>query len=357
MSSAAIIETARARKVNETAQYFAILILAPVLLLACWIGFKLGFENRFSGRNAAGYSGLVAGPKPSLLFIGSSHTRQSYDAEAIEADTGKSAFVLSYSALDLNSMDVLLRELLPDPSHRPAVLVLEAYSAKLGRYPEIGDPRLFFDAPPGLKLKILENYLHYHPGFSSWLDVFDLVVNRGTDQIVTYPLNSRVLAGMSYKGSYRGHTIQGLTLAEFHSLQADIPPGTPDPYQLAAFRDIVSLTRQYGVKLVLAESPMPQPISSRPEIQSLKAAFREQAGKFNLPYLDGDAIFPIDEPMLFADESHVSTAGRALYTARMVSYFAPVFGVSQQLASHRPFAETRPQDSLHQGTGVSLYRH
>jgi hypothetical protein len=254
-------------------------------------------------------------------------------------------------------MDVVLHALLPNPAHRPDILVLEAYSAKLGRFPEIGDPRLFFDASPVLKIKILRNYLHYHPSFSSWLDVFDLVVNRGTDQIVTYPLNSRLLAGMSYKGSYRGHTIQGLSATEFWSLQGDIPPGDADPAQLAALGDIVALARQYGVKLVLAESPMPLPISSRPEIQNLKAIFREQARKFDLPYLDGDKIFPIDEPAMFADESHVSTVGRALYSTRMVSYFEPIFGESEELANHRPYALTHPQDAVQPGAGVSLYRH
>ena len=351
-----MLETIEIRKVTQTARYFAILAFAPVLLLA-WAGLKIGFEDRFSGGGAAGYSALLAGPPPSLLFIGSSHTRQSYDAEAIEADTGRSAYVLAYSSLDLNSMDVILHSLLPNPARRPAILVLEAYSAKLARAPEIGDPRLFFDAPPALKLKILQNYLRYHPGFSSWLDVFDLVVNRGTDQIVTYPLNARLLAGMSYKGSYRGHTIRGLSATEFWSLQGELPSASADPAQLAAFRDIVALTRQFGIKLVLAESPMPLPISSRPEIQSLKAIFRDQARTFDLPYLDGDTIFPIDQPAMFADESHVSTAGRALYSTKMVDYFAPIFGESEQLANHHPFALTHPQDGSQQGAAVSLYRH
>jgi hypothetical protein len=340
------------KKAQPAGQYFTIILLAPLVLLTCWIGFKLGLEHRLAGRNASGYPGLMSGPAPELLFLGSSHTRQSYDVAAIEAATGRSTYLLSYGALDLNFMDLLLRDILPDPAHRPKCIVLEAYSAKLARGPDIGDDRLFFDVPPGLKLKVISNYLQFHPGFSSWLDIFDLVVNRGTERIVTYPVNSRILADLSYKGGYRGHTMPGLTQSAFQSLHADIVSSNPDPAQLTALLDIIRLCKQYGVQLLLAESPMPKPTSSKPEILNLKRVFREEAVANGLPYLNGDESFPTGDPALFLDAGHLSTAGRALYTSKMLEQFGPLFAEGRQLANQYPAA------SIHQDTprGVSLYR-
>jgi hypothetical protein len=313
--------------------YFAMILLGPILLLVCWGTFKIEFEDRFAGRNSAGYPGLIAAPPPDVLLIGSSHTRQSYDVSAIESATGRSAYILAYGSLNLNYMDMILQQALTDPAHRPRIVVLEAFSSMLARQPEVGDYRLFFDAPPSLKFKLMSNYLHFHPGASAWLDLFDLVINRGTDQIVTFPLNNKIMADLSYKGGYRGHVVQGINETQFHSLHADVVGNSPDPAQLAALRHIIGICRQDGVRLMLAESPMPLPISSKPEIQALKHVFRDEASANHLPYLDGDDGFPTADPALFADAGHLSTAGRSLYTSILIARFGPLFTEQDQVAS------------------------
>lgn len=325
------------QKRTARARYFTIILLGPLMLLAGWVAFKVGLEDRFAACDNAGYQGLIAGPAPEVLFIGSSHTRQSYDIAAVETATGRTAYALAYGALDQNLMNLLLQEVLPDPMRRPKILVLEAYSAKLARKPELDDPRLFFDVPPTLKFKFIANYLHLHPDCSAWLDLFDLVVNRGTEQVLTYPLNSRILPRLSYKGGYRGHVIRGVSESEFRSFSAEIVRSQPDPTQLSALRNIITLCQRYGVQLLLAESPMPRPISSKPEIQSLKKAFRAVCVANNLPYLDGDDGFPIDDPAFFADASHLSTAGRSLYTSNLVARFGRVLikGEQNRVAAHK----------------------
>jgi hypothetical protein len=318
---------------RDVARYFAIILLGPILLLVCWGAFKIGLEDRFAGRNSAGYPGYIAAPPPDVLLIGSSHTRQSYDVEAIEFATGRSAYILAYGSLNMNYMDMILQQVLQDSAHRPKIVVLEAFSAMLSHPPEVGDYRLFFDAPPSLKLKLMSNYLRFHPGASAWLDLFDLVVNRGTDQLLTFPLNNRMMANLSYKGGYRGHIVQGIDESEFQSLHADIVGSSPDPAQLAALRHIIEICREGKVRLVLAESPMPKPVSSKPEIQSLKRVFRDEASANHLPYLDGDDGFPTTDPALFADAGHLSTAGRNLYTSSLIARFGPILSERDQVAS------------------------
>ncbi len=323
-------DPSRAPGARQVLLYFAIILIGPMLLLALWTGFKFELENRLSARNAAGYPGLMDEQAPDLLFIGSSHTRQSYDISAIEAATGKKAYILSYGSLDMNFMDLLLREVIPDAAHRPKILVLEAYPGIFGRKPDIGDPRIFFDGPPAFKVNVIRNYLHFHPGVSSWFDIFDLVVNRGSDQIATYPLNSRILANLSYKGAYRGKTVPGLTPEVFQNLHAKMASGTPHPDQYAALLDIIELCRRYSVKLILADAPLPKPVSADPEIQSLKSDFRHVAAQYNLPYLDGDIGFPTNDPTLFADEVHLSTAGRTIYTQQSIQRLEPFLIQLQQ---------------------------
>lgn len=320
-------------KTRDIRRYFAITFMGPIILLTCWAVIKIGFEHRCSAGVDAGYSGFIAGPAPDIAFVGSSHTHQSYDIAAVEDATGRASYALSYAALDLNDMALLLEELLPNPAHRPKILVLEAYSAKLARRPELDDFRFFFDAPPGLKLKILANLMRVRPGLSTWLDVFDLVVNRGTDQLFTYPLNRKFLARLSYKGAYRGHVMRGVSQGEFNQFHAEIVSSSPDPEQLAALLRIIELCRQNRVRLVLAESPMPKPVSSMPEIQCLKRVFRDEASANHLPYFDGDESFPISDPALFSDAGHLSTAGRELYTSNLIARFSLLFRERDEGAS------------------------
>lgn len=323
--------TPRLQSGGAIARYFSILIIGSILPLILWAAFKVGFEHHFAVGNS-GYPGFVAGSTPEVLFLGSSHTRLSYDIPAIEAAIGRSSYALAYGALDFNFMNMLLEDMLPDPARRPRVLVLEAYSARLARAPDLDDPRLFFDVPPAVKLKMLANYLETHPSFSSRLDLIDLVVNRGTEQVFTYPINRRILADLSYKGTYQGHVFRGVSEQEFHLFVADIAGPQADPIQLAALHHLIALCKQYGVRVLVAESPMPRPVESKPEVQSLKSVFRRFCAENNLPYLDGDQGFPVDDPDLFADAGHLSTAGRALYTTNFLAHFGPMLAKHERLA-------------------------
>src|SRR4051794_30940285 len=93
---------------NRT-RYFACIVIVPALLLATWVAFKYRFEHRFAPRNM-GYQGLLAHPETKILFVGSSHTRQSYDIRLIEQTIGKSSYLLSYNGLDMNEIQLLLRD-------------------------------------------------------------------------------------------------------------------------------------------------------------------------------------------------------------------------------------------------------
>jgi hypothetical protein len=323
----------------HTRRYFAIILLGPIVLLAFWVVFKIGLEDRFSRHLDAGYPGYCEQPAE-VLFIGSSHTRQSYDIAAVEAATGRSAYAMAYGSLDQNLMNLLLEDLLRDPARRPKILVLEAYATKLAQRSQLEDPRFFFDLPPGLKLRFIKNYLQLNPELSARLDLFGLIVNRGTEQLWTYPLNHRILARLSYRGAYRAHVSNGVSESEFRSFQPELAGPEPDPIQFAALNHTIQLCKRYGVRLMLAESPMPKPATSEPDIHRMKDVYRAVSLANHLPYLDGDEGFPTDDPAYFADATHLSTAGRTLYTANLIKSFGPLLvadrGPSSLVQTHPP---------------------
>jgi hypothetical protein len=65
------------------------------------------------------------------------------------------------------------------------------------------------------------------------------------------------------------------------------------------------------------DPPLPQPISSIPDIQILKRRYREILAGRGVPYVDGDVGFPIDDPSLFSDNNHLSSKGREEFTSRI----------------------------------------
>jgi hypothetical protein len=301
-------------------KYFVTILLLPMVALAVWIALKNGLEHRLGPKNM-GYQGLLANRDTKILFIGSSHTRQSYDARIVESVTGKSTYVLAYSSLDLTAMDVLIKDWVADRRNRPELVVLEAYSAFLARKPDLQDTRVYFDAPPPLKQKYAETFLSFHPGLSGKLDVFDLLVNRNNELILAYPVNRELTKRVSYKGSYIKQ-VPGVSEQEFRNFRGELSGSSPDQAQYASLEDMVNLLREHNIAVALVESPLPVSVSMQPDVQTLKAVFRNYAESRGVLYIDGDVGFPNDNPALFADSNHLSTEGRALYTKMVAEKLA-----------------------------------
>jgi hypothetical protein len=194
--------------------------------------------------------------------------------------------------------------------------VVEAYSAFLARKPDMEDPRYYSDAPPALKWTIIRSYIAQHGGYrSALLDVFDLVVNRGNDEIVTHPVYSPIVERGSYKGGRTDFYFPGLSLEEFRRLRANPAGNVPNPAQLAALYHILDLTKDHGIQVIFIDPPMPQPVSSEADIQTLKEYFGEILGARHIPYIDGDRGFSIGDPALFSDSNHLSSQGREVFTS------------------------------------------
>jgi hypothetical protein len=297
--------------------YVAKLLAAGVGILLCLVTLKFLAEHKLVSKNA-GLEGALAQPELNLLLIGSSHTRKSYDVRQLERVTGDpSLFLISYDGIDLNSIAQMLEIMADSPGKCPKHVVIEAYSALLGRRPDLEDPRYFAEAPPSLKMAILRSYIAGRRFPSAFLDVFDLIVNRGNDEIVAFPFYDWAQNLDSYKGGRDAFTFPGLTPEQFRRLKAGVYGAVPDPDQVAALDRIVDLATSHHIALLFVDTPMPGTTSSNPVIQSLKRDFKQLVTNRGLPYIDGNEGFPIDDPSLFSDSNHLSSKGRDEFTARI----------------------------------------
>ncbi len=308
------IKTSEAR---QGWKYLAKLTLAAFAILFGLTTLKFSTQHKLAPKNF-GLGGALAQPRLDLLLIGSSHTRKSYDMRLLEKQTGVTdAYQISYDGTDLTMVSQLLDYLAARPEHCPRHLVVEAYSAMLARRPELQDPRYFADAPPPLKMEILRAVISDKGYWATFLDDFDLIVNRGNEEIIAYPIYSRVVKNGSYKGGRSDFDFPGMTPAEFAKIKPGINGSVPDPAQVAALDRIINTARSHGIQLIFIDTPMPQPVSSNPVIQLLKSDYRQILDSRHATYIDADKGFPIDDPALFSDSNHLSSKGRKEFTPQI----------------------------------------
>lgn len=300
-------------------RYLFTVAAVSLAVLAALTGARF-YGSHYFGPEQSGVRGLAVNAPVDILFIGSSHTRQSYDARKLEEVTGKKVFLVAYNGLDPVSMVPVLRTVLTS-EQKPKLLVVEAYAAIFGRPHQVADSRLFFDADPPLKRSLLAHYLRPPRRGEQYRDAFALLVNRNNELIVGYPLNRLLLPNLSYHGAYADKHVPGLTEEQFRKLRIPLEgPVDADPEQRAALREIVRLARAAEVPVVFAESPLPGPVAHLPVIKALKASQKRALDEEQVLYYDGDADFPSDDPSLFADSNHLSTQGRGVYTEKVAHW-------------------------------------
>jgi hypothetical protein len=290
-------------------------VVVALVLLAGLTALKFEFEHHLAP-STSGLEGELHHARLNIVLLGSSHTRQGYDVAALEHLTGRTAFAVAYDGLDMASMLPLVEAILADPAKRPDLLVLEANSANFARGPELEEPRLFFDAPPSVKRALMRQYLRTHRDRQAYLDMWTLAANRGSELILAYPFVARAIDHLSYNGGYLGKNASGLPPAGFADQHIPVVRSDPNPDQLEAFLSILNLVKAAHVRLLLAEPPMPASVEAQPEIQSLQRQFRGLAAAQDIPFYEGGDGFPDNDPALFHDSNHLSTAGRELYTQR-----------------------------------------
>ncbi len=296
-----------------------ILTGCSVLLAVLLVAAKFTCEHRLAPLNS-GLQGALALSPLDVLFVGSSHTRQSYDVHALEKSLHGSAFLVAYNGLDYQTMTVIVPALLANRKGPPKVLVIEGYCMSLVRTGGMEDSRMFFDAPPAMKVELMRQYLAEGATWQRYLDLFDLAVNRDNELLLMHPAYSRLTSWLSYRGGYAGKNVPGLP--SFDGVYLNIPTSPSSPEQEAALVSVIKTAKQHNVRVLCLESPMPGPAERQGTVIRLKARLAQILREQDVPYLDGAIGFPVDDPKLFGDSNHLSTEGRALFTEIAARFIA-----------------------------------
>ncbi len=300
-------------------RYLLTVTVVSIAVLAALTGLRF-VGSQYFAPTESGVHGLATHSPVDVLFIGSSHTRQSYDARLMEEKTGKKVFLVAYNGMDPVSMVPVLKTMFSGKD-KPKLCVVEAYGAILGRPHVVQDSRLYFEAGPRLKAELFQEVLRPPRTLEKHLDAFSLLVNRNNEAIVAYPLNRLLLPNLSYRGAYADKFVPGLPEDQFRKLRVPLEGEVgADPEQRSALREVVRLARAADVPIVFVESPMPGPVAELPVMRGLKTTLKQALAEEGVTYYDGEEGFPLDDASLFADSNHLSTKGRALFTERVAAW-------------------------------------
>jgi hypothetical protein len=300
-------------------RYLLMVAMTSIVGLTTLIGLRF-VGSQYFAPTQSGLHGLAVHAPVDVLFIGSSHTRQSYDARLLEEKTGKKVFLIGYNGMDPVSMVPVLKSIFAGRD-KPKLVIVEAYGAVFGRAHAVQDSRLFFEADPRLKRELLAEFSRPPRTLDKYLDAFALLANRNNEGIVAYPINRLLLPNLSYHGAYADKFVPGLNPEQFGKLRMPLEGEIgADPEQRAALRELVRVARAAQVPIVFAESPLPAPVAGLPVMRGLKTSLKAALAEEGVEYFDGEEGFPIDDPTLFADSNHLSTKGRAVFTERVAAW-------------------------------------
>lgn len=295
-------------------KYAGWLCLNVILILIALVSVKFFGEHKLAP-TTTGLSGLLAQPRVDLLLIGSSHTRKSYDMRLLEQKSHLSnSFLITYNGMDMSAMAEALDYLAAHPEHRPRYVVVDAYCLLIAHAPDIEAPEMYFDAPPEMKVSLLRSYIQSRPLRSSTLDVFDLVVNRGNDEIFAFPLYRWATRSSSYRGGRTDFYFPGMSAEQFQNLQLPVNETMPNARQMAALEHIMDLAQKNRIALIFIDTPLPLPVSRNPRLLTLKKDFETAVVARGFPYLDADTFFPNGDAAYFSDNNHLSSEGREVFT-------------------------------------------
>jgi len=307
------VATSTTQRQCGAGRYLTALFALAIIPLCIFASLKYLVEDRFAP-TSRGIHGALSHPESEILFIGSSHTRRSYRIDLMEKQIHMPGFLVSYDGTDLVTISQELQQICT--RYTPKYVVIEAYGAFLASRHDLQDPRLFFDAPPKLKTEISRSYFETHKTLSGAMNILALFVNRGNEEIITYPIDHRLQQSLSYRGGVRNVFIPGSDVASFNSYRSGATSDVPDAGQIAALHEMIDFARARHISLIFIDPPMPAPVIADAKIQRLKQVFRTTLTSLSQTYIDGDDGFPTENPELFMDNNHLSSAGCELFTLR-----------------------------------------
>lgn len=296
---------------------FILLVIATFVALF-WL--KFNYSHHLASRHT-GLKGILEEEKSiDYLFVGSSHTRMSYDMKQFCEETGSNSYVLAYNGLSYYFTYPILKHLLENTDVKVKTLVLENYVVTASTTPVLQDKWTFLEAPPNLKKDLLTQVADSPEGMD-WRQFYELTVSSKNQDLIVSPLTERFLAKAFYRGTRLVVETKALSQKAFDDLPSPLDGADTviDPDQMAALKKTFELLKEHQVQALFVESPMPGPTEKDAHYRHNKRVLKETIESAGFKYVDGAIGFPVDDHKNFRDAGHLSGQGRELFTDQVIN--------------------------------------
>jgi len=268
-----------------------------------------------------GWGGVLSGDiKIDSLFIGSSHTRQSYDLKIIEKECRCNPYLFAYSGLGPSFIYIILKYLIEDLNIKPTQVVVEAYPFKILFKPRMYDDRIFHFAPFKVKteiIKLLNANGDKKLDFTNYVSLF--LTGRNETLLLSFFTNS-LIKKYSYKGSYQFKVMTSVTQNEFQNFPKNLTKienqKTIQWTVIEYYKKIIKLLKKNNINLLFIDPPLPANIRSSEMAKKTKSILLKALGANKSDYFAPweNQIEYTTNPLYFNDWNHLSSLGRSIFS-------------------------------------------
>lgn len=284
--------------------------LTLVLVLAL-----LGIKNEYARLLPASTFGMQAALRQGEidhLFIGSSMFRQGLAIDVLEEELQGNSYILSYNG---NQPAFMARELafLLENGLTVKNIYVDLYPYTAAAAPWISDTKILLDTDMKFKLEAWELMRKWND--TSVLDFYELFVTANNEQLLTYPVNNRLVSSQFRNGGNL-LTLGGQTREQLDALGTLGSRDGLQEAQLTGYGELARLAKEHGITLYFIETPKYVRMEEDADYRELYEGCLAYVKKLENAklILSQDLSFDNTNPAYYQDLIHLSTEGRTVYT-------------------------------------------
>ena len=266
-----------------------------------------------------GMQAAIAQEETENLFIGSSMFRQGLSIDVLEEELPGNSYILSYNGNQPALMAMELQYMLEE-GLKIQNLYIDLYPYTAAADPWISDTKILLDTDLDFKLRAWR--LMAESGEASFSDFFEFFVTANNEQLLTYPVNNRLVSSQFRNGGTL-LSQEGSTKEELDALGTLGGRDGLNEAQVQGYREIAALAEQYDLNLYFLETPKYERMYQDEDyrelyelcLQEVRELERSWNGSGSFAVICAEELnFDTSDAANYQDLIHLSAEGRKEYT-------------------------------------------
>lgn len=266
-----------------------------------------------------GMQAAIAQEETENLFIGSSMFRQGLSIDVLEEELPGNSYILSYNGNQPALMAMELQYMLEE-GLKIQNLYIDLYPYTAAADPWISDTKILLDTDLDFKLRAWR--LMAESGEASFSDFFEFFVTANNEQLLTYPVNNRLVSSQFRNGGTL-LSQEGSTKEELDALGTLGGREGLNEAQVQGYREIAVLAEQYDLNLYFLETPKYERMYQDEDyrelyelcLQEVRELERSWNGSGSFAVICAEELnFDTSDAANYQDLIHLSAEGRKEYT-------------------------------------------